>query len=227
MGIVLWLPQERPALIAAEIDKRIYFLNMNIRAILFDLGNVLVDFSFQDALSHLSAVTGKTPKAIHEFFFQSDLERRFEVAALDPLEFFEEVRAGLGFPGSFAEFADIWNNIFVENPQAQGLLARLKTAYPIVLVSNTNEMHFNHVEKHCRVLDHVHHLILSHRVKARKPHPDIYHAALKAAGVKASEAVFVDDLIVNVTAAKELGLHAVHFQGMDHLESEFQSLGIL
>jgi putative hydrolase of the HAD superfamily len=49
-------------------------------------------------------------------------------------------------------------------------------------------------------------------VGMRKPEPEIYALALERLGVPAGECAFVDDLEVNVNAARELGLHGVHFR---------------
>jgi putative hydrolase of the HAD superfamily len=46
----------------------------------------------------------------------------------------------------------------------------------------------------------------------RKPDPEIYELTLRELGVEAGAAVFIDDLEINVAAAAELGLHAVHFR---------------
>ena len=45
-----------------------------------------------------------------------------------------------------------------------------------------------------------------------KPMPEIYLLALNQAGVRADEAVFVDDFIENVEGAQEVGMSAIHFK---------------
>jgi epoxide hydrolase-like predicted phosphatase len=59
-----------------------------------------------------------------------------------------------------------------------------------------------------------------------KPDPAIYELALQRLDVPAAEAVFVDDFPVNVAAAREAGLHAIHFRGMAPLRRSLEELGV-
>lgn len=52
--------------------------------------------------------------------------------------------------------------------------------------------------------------VLSGLVGMRKPDPEIYHHAVRAAGVPATACVFVDDQPVNLEPARELGIRTVH-----------------
>jgi putative hydrolase of the HAD superfamily len=52
--------------------------------------------------------------------------------------------------------------------------------------------------------------VVSYEVRCRKPEPDIYRAAIAAAGATAAECVFVDDSLGNVTAARQLSIRALH-----------------
>ena len=63
--------------------------------------------------------------------------------------------------------------------------------------------------------------------KLRKPDPASYRSALKRFGLEAREAVFVDDLPHNVEAARELGIHAIHFTDAPTLRIELESLALL
>jgi HAD superfamily hydrolase (TIGR01509 family) len=53
--------------------------------------------------------------------------------------------------------------------------------------------------------------VTSAEVGVMKPAARIYHVVLERMGVAPSQAVFVDDFIENVEAARRLGMHAVHF----------------
>jgi HAD superfamily hydrolase (TIGR01509 family) len=62
------------------------------------------------------------------------------------------------------------------------------------------------------MLDHFDSVTVSAEERVMKPNPRIYHTALSRAGAEPGEAVFVDDFIENVEAARVLGIHGVHFQ---------------
>jgi HAD superfamily hydrolase (TIGR01509 family) len=61
---------------------------------------------------------------------------------------------------------------------------------------------------------------------ASKPSPLIFREALRASGVKAGEAVFIDDIAAYVEAAQRLGMAGVHFQGAEQLSGQLRELGI-
>ena len=69
-------------------------------------------------------------------------------------------------------------------------------------------------------------ITLSFEVGAVKPEPAIYLACLSALGVRAGEALFVDDRRENVEAAWALGMQALVFEGEDALAAELKRLGL-
>jgi epoxide hydrolase-like predicted phosphatase len=70
-------------------------------------------------------------------------------------------------------------------------------------------------------------LILSHQVRTKKPGAKIFRLALKKAGVKPSESVFIDDHAFNLEAAKRLGFHVIHFRSVNLFRRQFKRLNLL
>lgn len=70
-------------------------------------------------------------------------------------------------------------------------------------------------------------IINSSEVGAAKPAPAIFAAALQAAGVAATDALFVDDSAGHVAAASALGIHGHHFQNAARLRVALQAGGLL
>jgi epoxide hydrolase-like predicted phosphatase len=66
-------------------------------------------------------------------------------------------------------------------------------------------------------------IVDSSQVGARKPDPGIYELVLAELDVAAAEAVFIDDLEVNCTAAAKLGMHAVWFRDSDQAIAEIEA----
>jgi putative hydrolase of the HAD superfamily len=66
-------------------------------------------------------------------------------------------------------------------------------------------------------------IVDSSEVGFRKPDPAIYELTLAQLGVTAREAVFVDDLELNVTAACELGLQGVWFQTTEQAVADVEA----
>lgn len=70
-------------------------------------------------------------------------------------------------------------------------------------------------------------IVVSGRERMRKPEPRIYALALRRFGLEADEALFVDDLPENVDAAASLGFHTHHFTGADALALDLARHGLL
>jgi putative hydrolase of the HAD superfamily len=61
-------------------------------------------------------------------------------------------------------------------------------------------------------------------VGMRKPEPEIYALTLERLGLPAEACAFVDDVEVNVTAAREAGLQAIHFRDTEQAVAELDAL---
>jgi HAD superfamily hydrolase (TIGR01509 family) len=70
-------------------------------------------------------------------------------------------------------------------------------------------------------------IVVSGEVKMLKPDPAIYFLALDRFGLRADEALFVDDRKINVEGAEAVGMHAHLFTGADDLRKRLESEGLL
>lgn len=70
-------------------------------------------------------------------------------------------------------------------------------------------------------------IIVSGTEKLAKPDPAIYALALRRFGLRPGEAIFIDDNLANVEAARVNGFAAHHFSGADALRAELSNLGLL
>src|SRR4030042_11370 len=119
--------------------------NNRIEAIIFDLGNVLIDFDHTIAAKKISAFTDKNPQEIFDLFFDSPLTGLFEEGKISPQEFFSEVKKTLNFKLDYAAFLPIWNEIFFlteKNHAVYALAKTLRDRYKTALLSNINVLHF-------------------------------------------------------------------------------------
>lgn len=76
-------------------------------------------------------------------------------------------------------------------------------------------------------LDRFGDVVVSGQVRMRKPEPDIYLHALGQFGLEAADAVFVDDLLENIEAARDIGMTGIVFENPVQLRSELAALGLL
>ena len=66
-----------------------------IKAVIFDLGNVLIDFDHNIAAKRISPLSGRSPKEIFNFFFDSGITGLFEEGKIPAEEFFFKVKESL------------------------------------------------------------------------------------------------------------------------------------
>jgi len=195
----------------------------HIEAIIFDLGNVLIDFDHMIAAKRISAFTDKTGQEIFELFFDSKLTALFEEGKITPLEFFRQVKNMLSLKLDYDKFLPIWNEIFFfteKNRQVYGLAKILKSHYKIALFSNINVLHFDYLKKNFPVFDAFHQIITSFEVGARKPNPLIYKKALESLQALAQNTFYTDDRKELIEAASALGIRSFVFKDVQRLKQD-------
>jgi putative hydrolase of the HAD superfamily len=92
-----------------------------------------------------------------------------------------------------------------------------------ILTNNVREWH-NAWRKRLRVDELFELVVDSAFVGMRKPEPGIYALTLERLGLPAGACAFVDDVEVNVVAAREAGLHAIHFRETEQAIAELDAL---
>jgi len=197
-----------------------------IQGIFFDLGNVLVKFDANIAARKLSKAFHVSEIQLWKDLFISDLERSYTTGKISSLEFFNQIKARYGGSLDFETFAEMWNDIFTENDGMLGLVESLSKRYPLYLISNTNELHFEFIKLKFPVLKYFKRHFPSHEVGYRKPDEAIFHHALKESSLKAEESVFIDDIKEFVEASRRAGIHGIQFVSYQRLIQDLKELGI-
>jgi FMN phosphatase YigB (HAD superfamily) len=197
-------------------------------ALLFDLGRVVLDIDFDQALACWAGHAGCAPSDLAARFVREESYRHHEVGRIEDAAYFDSLRASLGIGISDAQFLEGWNAIFTgEMPGIAPLLKRAAGRLPLYAFSNTNRPHVEYFSKaYADVLGHFRELFLSSTIGLRKPDAAAYDHVVKAIGVPASRIVFFDDLADNIDGARACGLTAVHVTSPDDVAKAFAALGI-
>ena len=197
-----------------------------IEAVIFDLGNVLLNYDAKRSAIKFSKLSGVPIVKLWRHFFISRTEKAYTRGEVSSREFYRHAKGALKFEVSFKDFSDCWNDIFVENPGMDQLLTQLQKKYPLYLISNTNKLHFDYIKKNFKILRHFKKTFPSHEVGLRKPDARIFRTVLKEIGYKPREAVFIDDAPQFVRGAKRVGLHALRFQTKNKLVKDLRKFDI-
>lgn len=197
------------------------------KAIVFDLGRVIIPFDYSRGYARIEALCGIPAAEISARIAPTGLVARFESGGIEPREFVREISGQLNLDTSYENFCEIWSSIFL--PQTlipESMLEGIARRYPMVLLSNTNAIHFEMVMANYPALRHFHSYVLSYEVGAMKPAPLIYRKAIEAAGCAAGECFFTDDMAEFVEGARREGMDAVQFQSAEQIERELHDRDI-
>jgi epoxide hydrolase-like predicted phosphatase len=193
--------------------------------IIFDLGRVLVDFDFKKVIRNLKQHSPKTEKEIRHYFARTALWDTFERGRITPQNFFKSLQKDLQLSGlSFDTFAPLWNNIFGEKTDTVAILRRLRGSYRLAMISNVNQMHWEHICRHHAFMRWFDFLIPSYAVGHRKPDLEIYRLTLHRAGIPPSRAIFIDDVAGHIRAAQSLGIRSHQFHNAKKLLSDLDGV---
>lgn len=184
------------------------------RAVLFDLGGVVLDIDFDRALAAWRPHSRLPPQRLRELFAFDEPFRQHETGRLDDAGYFAHLRQLLALDCGLADVEAGFNAIFIaEIRETVALLGALRGRVPCYAISNTNPAHVRHMRRAFPgLLDRFDHVFTSHEIGHRKPQPESFRHVLRAIGLPAPEVLLFDDLAPNVEAARALGLQAVLVQ---------------
>jgi putative hydrolase of the HAD superfamily len=199
-----------------------------VRTIIFDLGNVLIPFDWQRGYQALARHSPFPPEEIRARIKGEDLFNQFERGLIEPAEFAARIGRLLELDGlDLQRFREVWSSIFLpETIVPEEMLAALHERYRLLLLSNTDPIHYRWVVEKYPILAHFDAAVLSFELGRRKPEEEIYRVAIEKAGCAPEEIFFTDDLEPNVEGARRVGIDAVTFRGREQLEQELRARGV-
>jgi glucose-1-phosphatase len=198
------------------------------KAILFDLGRVLVHFDFQRGYRALEGLCPYSAAEIPKRLAPTGLVERFETGLIEPREFVDQMSKILDLNVEYDRFSEIWSCIFTHELLPESMLEGLARRYRLVLLSNTNALHFEMIRvAYAHLLRHFHDLVLSYEVRAMKPRPEIFQAAVDRAQCRPEECFYTDDIAAYIAGARQLGIDAVQFESREQIQQEMRARGII
>ena len=207
---------------------------MRIEAIVSDFGGVLTTpliqsfAAFQDetgitpdalgqAMAQMTERTGKHP------LFELECGRVTEDEFLRGLE--SELVDGGGERPHLQRFREIYFDALNPNPQMIGLMEELRDRGLRMAMLTNNVREWEPVWRSMLPVDEIFEFVVdSAFVGCRKPDREIYEIVLERLGLPAEACLFIDDVDVNIEAAREIGLSAVHFRDNEQAIPEIRGL---
>ena len=201
-----------------------------INTIIFDLGNVLVNWS----PLHVYNESYFDSLEKRDYFFQhictmdwnekQDEGRSIVEATRELIEQFPD------WEQPIRDYYGRWTEM-LHGPIAESVeifrLLKESDKYKIYALTNWPTVLFDIALVRYNFLHWFDGRVVSGEEKTRKPFPEFYQRLLDRYNVDPSEALFIDDSLRNVKAAEGLGIKSLHFQSPDQLKDELRKLDLL
>lgn len=201
----------------------------NIKAIIFDFGNVLLEWN---------------PRLVYRRFFPDDETAMEEfLHEVSFMEWNAQQDKGRTFAEGVAELSkqfpqyssliqayhDNWKESIGDSLAGTvEIMKRLKNAgFPLYGLSNWSAETFPIARQKYDFFDLLDDIIISGEVGSIKPEIEIFEIALSRIGRPAHDCLFIDDALANIEQARQMGFATIHFQSSEQLERELHKLGLL
>ena len=200
-----------------------------IKTIFFDIGGVLIDIHPERTYQYLSDSADVEVSVVKESF-PWDAHDQYERGIMNNEDWFITYKESLPQPCCLkrSDFWNAWKLLLGEEKNTVNILEALNKQYSIWLLSNTNPKHIqDEIEKRYLFPSLVNGAVYSFDVGVRKPEKEIYEIAMQRANANPQECLFIDDLLENIQAAKQIGIEGIHFISSEQLKQELVHLGII
>jgi HAD superfamily hydrolase (TIGR01509 family) len=201
-----------------------------VKAVLSDLGGVLIDYSFDLATAEWARLASVDAHALAERLVVDEAWEQFEVGGLTEKEFCSHLRQQCGLDLTDDELIHGWNSPYIGvNHDVEGLLRdAADQGVRVVAVTNTNVTHQRVWRgRFAGSLDFFAAIYSSWEIRLRKPDPAFFEHVLMCEHLVAREVLFIDDIDANVAAADSLEIDAILYTCVDSLRDALASRRLL
>jgi HAD superfamily hydrolase (TIGR01509 family) len=198
-----------------------------IKLLLLDLDDVLVDYSQPIRCRELAEVAGVNSTTIQRAVFDSGLERRSDSGEFNLDEYMNLLRTEWGLDIPVDDFITARRNSTKIRNSMMAICNQLKTQVQMGILTNNGHWLHQNIDRIVPQLKSLFgtRLVCSGSIGIQKPEPTAYLACLERLGFSASSTLFVDDKLSNVNGAHEAGLDAFVFEHEAQFISELKQRG--
>ena len=199
-----------------------------IKSVVFDLGNVLIDWN---------------PRYLYRKLFPNEKEVELFLENICDEEWNAKHDAGQPFSKGIIELTNLhpqfrtqihdWYNRWEEMlggplDDTVKILAELKkNQVPLFILSNWSAETYPKAEALYDFLQWFDGKIISGEIGKIKPDPEIYKLLIETYNLSPNNTFFIDDKLANVEAAEDSGIHGIHFQNAATLREDLEKLELL
>ena len=202
----------------------------NIKSIIFDLGGVLLNISYQNAIEEFEKLGIENSSAFYSKKLQTNIFNLLETGEISENEFVKVIKQSYKSITP-KQIIYAWNSMLLNLPKNRiNFLINLKKKYQIFLLSNTNEIHINKFknimgeEEYNKFYNLFNKIYYSHEIGMRKPNAEAFRLILDENNLKTKEVLFIDDSPQHIEGAKKLGMQTYHLKDNEEITTVFPDI---
>ena len=187
-----------------------------IKSIIFDLGAVLLNISYQKTIEEFDKLGIKNSSTFYSKKLQTNIFNLLETGEISESDFIKEIQKHCT-ESTNTQILYAWNAMLLDLPLHRvELLKQLKKDFNLYLLSNTNSIHITEFENKIgskqykevyQLFDKVYY---SHKIGHRKPNAEAFQLIIEENNLIAEEILFIDDSPQHIEGAKKLGIKTYH-----------------
>jgi glucose-1-phosphatase len=200
-----------------------------IRAIIFDIGRVLIRLDIRRAQLGLTKGLSLTPEELWSAIEKDPHWGDWQEGRMTARDWHLNLCKRLGISLNFQQFTQVWNSALDPSPIfPDHVFEQLSKSHRLGLLSNTDPIHVAYIESTYSFLRFFPRPVRTYScsVGTSKPDPLIFREALRACKVGAEETVYIDDIPAYVDAAQSLGCTGIQFRSPEQLHNDLGALGV-
>jgi putative hydrolase of the HAD superfamily len=186
----------------------------NVKNIIFDLGNVLLNLDFDASIKAFQQLGLNKDVLDNNQAYSDPVFYELEVGKITPEVFRNRVRKVLNNPAATdRQIDDAWCAMILDIPEDRvNTVQKLRENYNVYLFSNTNKIHIDRLHPEFKKQHGIDFPSLfvkdfySHEIHERKPDLSSFNKVIELAGINPEKTLFVDDLEKNIIGAQKAGL---------------------
>ena len=200
-----------------------------MKALLYDMGGVLVRTDHEAVFRHWAAASREPIANLRRRWQVSDAYRAFEVGNIGFEEFAASLSGQLEITLSLEDWRKGWNKLLAgtfDDVLAQA--ERIGDTIPQCIFTNTNPVHeARWRELYGHRLAIFHHIYVSSTIGLRKPNAEAYRHVAADMGFRCGDITFLDDNAENIAGAEGVGMETVHVTEPAVAEHFLASVGVV
>jgi putative hydrolase of the HAD superfamily len=194
-----------------------------IKNIVFDLGNVLLDFDPENYLEELG-YSGETKAKLMQEIFKTEEWLQLDRGTISQKKAVEKwQQRNPELAEAITEVMAEWEKILtLKNDSLEILKSTAEKDYNLYILSNFQKKAFDYVISEYDFFNYFDGRVISADIHLIKPEAEIYEHLLDKFNLKAEETLFIDDSKANIEAALKKGIRVIHFKDADSLSEELK-----